>query len=177
MPENDSPHHSLTVVCNGMKLTRINTMDLNDWNQILHVSRAEDHNMINRLVTDFRAGTNRFDAPGEALLAVLMGREVVAVAGLNREPDESVPWAGRVRRLYVMPDFRGRGLGRRLVDAIVAEARARFGILSVNVGTSEARGFYEHLGFTPVEHSSITHTKDLAHNKSFHHIFDTTEKR
>lgn len=121
--------------------------------------------MVNRLVADFKSGSNRFDALGEALFVHLVDNSVVAVAGLNREPDKSLPRAGRIRRLYVMPDFRGKGLGRRLVDGIMSAAMPDFGMLTVNVGKLDADGFYEHLGFISVDHPSVTHTKDLAHNK------------
>jgi len=64
----------------------------------LRESQAEGHNMVNRLVADFRAGSNRFDAPGELLYAHFSGQVVVAVAGLNQESDPSYPRAGRIRR-------------------------------------------------------------------------------
>ena len=147
-----------------MKPTRINSVDPYGWTSILRESQSEGHNMVNRLLTEFRSGANRFDAPGEALLACLSAGGVAAVAGLNREPDESLARAGRIRRLYVLPDSRGRGLGRSLVEEITALAGPHFDVLTVNVGKLDARGFYEHLGFTPVEHPSITHKKELAHN-------------
>ncbi|MHC4597916.1 MAG: GNAT family N-acetyltransferase [Planctomycetota bacterium] len=145
-----------------MKPIRLESTDPFDWTEILDASRSEGYNMVNRLLADFRAGTNRFDAPGELLLAQLSGNGIVAVAGLNRERDESLPRAGRIRRLYVVPDFRGRGLGRSLVDEITAAAPSHFGTLTVNVGKLDAHGFYENLGFSPVEHPRITHRKELA---------------
>jgi GNAT superfamily N-acetyltransferase len=48
----------------------------------------------------------------------------------------------------VIPAFRHRGIGRRLVERIEAEAR-RLGALSVALGTDEAVGFWYHLGYTP----------------------------
>ena len=149
-----------------MKPIQIENIDAYDWKQILDTSQSEGHNMVNRLVTEFRAGTNRFDAPGEALFVHLSGNSVIAVAGLNREPDTSIPQAGRIRRLYVVPDFRGKGLGRSLVDVIASTAKTDFDILTVNVGKIRARAFYEHIGFAAVKHPSITHEKGLAHNNA-----------
>ena len=145
-----------------MKPIRINSVEPYDWTQILRESLSEGHNMVNRLLTDVRSRANRFDAPGEALLACLSGNGVVAVGGLNREPDESLARAGRIRRLYVAPEYRGHGLGRKLVEEITALAQPHFAVLTVHVGKLKARGFYEHLGFAPVELPGITHTKDLA---------------
>ena len=147
-----------------MRLTRIESIDPYNWTEILNCSRSEGRKIVNRLVTDFQAGTNRFDAPGEILFVHLCSNGVVAVAGLNQEKDTSFGRAGRIRRLYVIPSSRGNGLARSLVEEIIVSASSHFDILTVNVGKLDARGFYEHLGFTPVDHPGITHTKKLAHN-------------
>ena len=118
--------------------------------------------MVNRLLEDFQAGINRFDAPGEILYAHFSGQVVVAVAGLNQEPDSSYPRVGRIRRLYVVPRFRGNGLALNLVEELIRFASMHFDTLTVNVGKLDARGFYERLGFKPVQHPGITHIRELA---------------
>jgi amino-acid N-acetyltransferase len=57
------------------------------------------------------------------------------------------PKIAELRSLAVMPDFRGRGLGAKLTDAAVSEARRR-GIPQVLVVTSN-REFFERLNFGP----------------------------
>ena len=67
------------------------------------------------------------------------------------------PWvysAGLVsylEELYVVPDLRGDGLGRALLEAAMETARAE-GAEQMEIGTSEtdaaARGLYESAGFT-----------------------------
>ncbi len=56
-----------------------------------------------------------------------------------------------VAELYVVPDRRGHGLGRALIEAALEEARGR-GADHIDLGTSEddvaARALYESLGFT-----------------------------
>jgi GNAT superfamily N-acetyltransferase len=149
-----------------MKPNQIKSIDPYEWTDILRESKSEGHNMVNRLVTEFKSGTNRFDATGEVLFAHLSGNAVVAVAGMNREKDSTFGQAGRVRRLYVVPRARGKGLARRLVEEIASSAVDHFDVLTVNVGKLDARGFYEHLGFHPVENKGITHVKKLKNKAS-----------
>ena len=149
-----------------MQPIRIESIEPYGWGEILHTSKTEGHNMVNRLVTDFRAETNRFDGPGEVLLACLSGSAIVGIVGLNQLKEKQLGIVGLVRRLYVVPRYRGKGLGRCLVEELSMYARSHFVILTVNVGKLPARGFYEHLGFRPVDHPTITHMKELTNTVS-----------
>ena len=62
-----------------------------------------------------------------------------------------------VEELYVVPERRGRGLGRALLEATLEHARKR-GAAHIDLNTSAddvaARGLYESLGFTNAEGGS-----------------------
>jgi GNAT superfamily N-acetyltransferase len=137
-------------------------MDPYDWTEILGASQAEGCNMVHRLLTEFHTGANRFDAPGQALFVHLHGSAVVGVAGLNVEPETCFGPAGRIRRLYIVPGCRHRGLASSLIQEIASLAAGLYEVLTVNVGGLSARGFYERLGFVPVDHPRITHTRKVA---------------
>jgi ribosomal protein S18 acetylase RimI-like enzyme len=55
--------------------------------------------------------------------------------------------------MYVAPEVRGRGLGRMLLEAAIAQARATPGIeqlmLAVNATNVPARNLYLAMGFEP----------------------------
>ncbi|MCI0581574.1 MAG: GNAT family N-acetyltransferase [Chloroflexi bacterium] len=58
-----------------------------------------------------------------------------------------------VKRMYVRPAFRGRGLGRAVLEHLAAHARARgFSILRLETGIHqvEAIAMYERAGFRPI---------------------------
>jgi GNAT superfamily N-acetyltransferase len=112
-------------------------------------SEREGWRFVRRLADEWAAGTNRFDRPGEALLAAWVDGALVGVCGLNADPYAGDPAIGRVRRLYVLREFRGRGVGNLLVQAVLQSARTRFRSLHVRTESAAAGRLYERLGFVP----------------------------
>jgi ribosomal protein S18 acetylase RimI-like enzyme len=59
-----------------------------------------------------------------------------------------------VKRMYVDPASRGNGVGRALMETLIAGARTR-GYRTLRLGTLEemtaAQGLYRSLGFQPIE--------------------------
>jgi GNAT superfamily N-acetyltransferase len=129
------------------------------------VAEAEQagHRFPRRLVEEWDSGANRFDGPGEVLFAAVAGGRVVGLCGLNADPYAGGPRVGRVRRLYVLADYRRRGIGRRLVLEVVAAARGAFDLLRLWTEDRAAAAFYEALGFFPrVGEPDCTHALRLA---------------
>jgi GNAT superfamily N-acetyltransferase len=117
---------------------------------------------LRRLAEDWASGANRFAGPGEALFVARRGRRVVGVCGLNVDPYAAAGRVGRVRRLYVLSAYRRRGVGRRLVAAVVAAARGAFDRLRLRTESAEAARFYEGLGFRPCAGvADCTHVLEL----------------
>ncbi len=114
----------------------------------------EGFGAIERLFADFASGANRFDGPGEVLLAADIEGDAVAVAGLNVDPYE--PSASRIRRLYVMAAHRRTGVGTALLAALTVTARAGCRI-RVRVPGASAAAFYEANGFVRVDSATATH--------------------
>lgn len=75
---------------------------------------------------------------------------LVAMAGTHVvDPDLGIAAIGNVNTL---PEFRGRGLGRRVVAALAHRLREEVDIVALNVGrdNTPARNLYEGLGFLPL---------------------------
>jgi GNAT superfamily N-acetyltransferase len=117
-------------------------------------ARAEGYLFVERLATDWMSGTTRFDREGEALLAARVSGVLAGIGGLTIEP--VVPHALRMRRFYVRLPYRRSGIGRKLVTALLEQARSTSGLVTVNAGPASA-AFWESLGFTPDARDGHTH--------------------
>ncbi len=85
-------------------------------------------------------------APAVTFLVVRAGREAVGCGALLRDPRG---W-GELKRMYVRPDQRGRGIGARLLAELAAIAQASsLPLLRLETGihNTEALGLYRRAGF------------------------------
>jgi GNAT superfamily N-acetyltransferase len=117
----------------------------------------EGYAFMQRLEQDWRSGANRFDRAGEALFGAFSGERLVGVGGLNRDPYVRTEGIGRLRHLYVAFDARRRGVGRLLVERIIAEARGSFAVLRLRTPSADAAAFYCRLGFIETDEDAATH--------------------
>ena len=118
---------------------------------------GEGYDFIETLVEEWASAENRFDAPGEILCGHLEEGLLVAVGGLNLDPFAGRPDMGRLRRVYVRPAWRNKGIGRALVTALVDQARTHFRCVRLRAENADAARLYERLGFSPVQNPDATH--------------------
>ena len=122
---------------------------------LLLASEAEGHTFVQRLVDGYADGRNRFDRPGERLFGAYGLGQLVGVGGLNRDPyllEETA--VGRVRHLYVLPQWRRQGVGQQLMAAIIAQGRLHFQRLTLRTFNPDAAAFYVALGFQPAPNAT-----------------------
>jgi GNAT superfamily N-acetyltransferase len=132
-----------------VEIRRLSDLHLQEVVPLVERSLAEGHRMVERLVADWRDGSNRFDRDGEALYGAYVGTALVGVCGRNIDPFRGDPAIGRVRHLYVLPDWRRRGVARALMVEVIGDARGRFSVLTLRTRNPEADRFYRGLGFGP----------------------------
>ena len=88
----------------------------------------------------------------------LRGVERLVVAEAARPVAFMGAQAGRLEMLFVAPEQRGRGLGRRLLGLAVRDCGVRE--LTVNEQNPQAVGFYEHMGFAAYKRTDLDEQGD-----------------
>ena len=91
-----------------------------------------------------------FAAPSGRLLLASFEGQVAGCAGLRRLSSE----IGEMKRVYVRPAFRRRGLGRALIEGVIAAARLiGYGKLRLETANfmEGAQALYRSLGFELIE--------------------------
>lgn len=95
---------------------------------------------------------------GEETFAIVSGTPAVAVALVTLRSNVWYPGpVALLDELYVVPGLRGHGIGSRVIDRLLTEARERsVSLVEINVdeGDVDARRFYELHGFAATEPGS-----------------------
>jgi len=130
-----------------MQVVRLQDGLPEDFDRLRAAAAAEGWRHMDRLAAEVAAGAPVF----LALFAVREGGSLAGIGGLTEEPlpDDGAP-ALRLRRDYVHPDARRRGVGRTLATAIIQEGLDSARRLTVHTDDSRAEAFWRTQGFTPV---------------------------
>ena len=87
-----------------------------------------------------------FSPPDGRLLLAMEGKEAAGLICMRRIRAD----IGEIKRMYVRPEFRRRGIGRQLVDCLIREARA-IGYPTIRLDSTrfmvEAHSLYRSAGF------------------------------
>ena len=122
-----------------------------------HAADGEAFDMLATLAKEWASGVNRFDKPGEALLAAFDGSTLAAMGAMSLDPH--VEGALRMRRFYVKPAYRRRGVGRALAMALLDRPEAQGRTITLNAPHAEAARFWEALGFVRDPKEGHTHVR------------------
>jgi len=132
---------------------------------VIRPADAEDKERVRGLFREYAEGLDvslDFQSFDDELVDPLAFYEVVLIdedgcVALRRIDAETC----EMKRLYVRPSARGTGLGRRLAEAVVAEARGRGYrrmLLDTIPSMAAAQGLYASLGFRetgPYRHNPV----------------------
>lgn len=133
-----------------------------DIKKLASLATTDGHRNLNVLVSEYASGVNRFDRLGETLLGAYFKEDLVGLCGLNIDPYEPTAHAGRIRRLFVHPDWRRHGVGAELINHIEVAATGHFPILQLFTPSPIASAFYEAQGYYRKQsRPKVSHAKVL----------------
>lgn len=121
---------------------------------------AEGFRFLTRLISEWHSGKNRFDAPGECLMAAYSEQHLIGIGGLSVDPYIK-PGIARLRRVYVAPAARNQYVGQALIKVLVAHAALHFQQVRLCTDTSGGDAFYLRCGFIRIKDIHATHIMDL----------------
>lgn len=120
--------------------------------RLLQLSEREGFRFLGRLLDEWASAENRFDHPGEGLWGLFKDGSLIAIGGMTARGE-----TGRLRRFYVHPDYRRKGLGTRLLRIVLNHARTHFSQVELRTDTAVAAAFYERNGFRVAPAEARTH--------------------
>lgn len=145
-----------------LKITPLDTLTLEHLRPLLDESLSEGYEFLERLWSEYESGVNRFERTGEILLGVFEEDRLIAIGGLHGDPYLREETIGRIRHVYVLNAWRGQGVGRRLLAALIEATRPHYHTLTLRTLTSDAAAFYTAIGFeTSPRFENATHWLQL----------------
>lgn len=122
---------------------------------------GEGFRFLTRLIDEWNSGANRFNAPGECLMAAYRDQQLIGIAGLSIDPYTNESMA-RLRRVYVSAASRRHHVGQTLIKALVTHAALRFKSVCLFTDTAAGDAFYLKCGFVRIDHDHATHAMRLS---------------
>ncbi|MGA1361810.1 MAG: GNAT family N-acetyltransferase [Ilumatobacteraceae bacterium] len=137
--------------------TASDLLQLNDF------AKSENINVVSNLISSWSDNRSFFGERGEGLwiARTTESGEVIGVGGITICP--TFMESRRVRRFYIAPHWRRRGVATALANQCIERAKsAGVSTLTCHAAASAmAPKFWESIGFMPVADSDITHVIHL----------------
>ena len=115
---------------------------------------AEEHRAMT--IDQTRARLRANSADGDFIVGAFAEGKLIGSAGFGRRPEAKRNHNGLIWGFYVTDRWRGKGLGRTMLQELLRVARAQTGLeritLTVNTGQSAAKCLYSSLGFQVFGH-------------------------
>lgn len=143
-------------------IRNLSKSDLNEVRTLAGIAAGEGFRFLQRLVAELECGSISLDSSREFFLVAVAGSEIVGIGGVTPDPYVDDSTIGRVRHLYVRPDYRRKSVGRRLLHEIEVRANPFYAVLRLRTDTVTAAGFYEALGYDRITDATATHVRGCA---------------
>ncbi len=138
-----------------LEFIKATTLSLDNFDEPAKEASAEGYRFVDRLLEEWRDGTNRFDRDGEVLLLAFENDVLAGIGGITWEPGN--PDLLRMRRFFICSKFRRKSVATLLVSEILLGLESDDRNIVVNAGTSVAPLFWEAIGFEAVTNQPYSH--------------------
>jgi ribosomal protein S18 acetylase RimI-like enzyme len=97
-----------------------------------------------------RYWAQRLASGDDRIIGVFDDETLIGIGGIAREPRDKLRHKALLFGMFVIPEAAGRGIGRMIVDALIAEAHGFVESLTLTLMADNARALalYERCGFT-----------------------------
>ncbi|MBK0024512.1 GNAT family N-acetyltransferase [Ochrobactrum sp. S46] len=126
-----------------------------DFDRLLVEANAEGLDTMSVLQDQWRDRSNRFERSGEILALATIDNEVAGIGGITQDFVDN-NWL-RMRRFYVRPAYRRRGIGRKIAVFVLEHTKAFDRQIALYADGPEAEAFWATLGFHAIERDNTTH--------------------
>ncbi|EJV65226.1 hypothetical protein IEO_02322 [Bacillus wiedmannii] len=128
-------------------IQQIEDLMIYEHDYLVQESKEEGFNFLIKLKSEYENKINIFNKTGECLYGIFQGEKLIGIGGLNEDPYSENNKIGRVRRFYIVKEYRRKGLGRLLLVRIISDAKKHFNIVVLNTDTVQGDKFYTSSGF------------------------------
>lgn len=136
------------------------------FDRLVKISTSEAHEFLARTLREWQGEVNSFSKPGEVFFLAYSGETLIGCGGVNIDPYSSEASLGRIRHVYVAPEYRRQGVASLILDACIKHSLAHFKALRLKANTLNrgSHDFYKKLGFhCTSEDPQETHRLELRH--------------
>lgn len=131
----------------NIQIKRIEDLLKYEIDHLVKESKEEGFNFLLKLINEYESKINTFSKTGECLYGIFRGDTLIGIGGLNQDPYTKDNKIGRLRRFYILKDYRRKGLGRILLERIISDAKIYFNIVVLCTDTEQGDRFYTSNGF------------------------------
>lgn len=142
-----------------MKIRRLQAIDAAGYQQVRRRALADVPEFVGPLAEqealcklgELQSRMNGYEAEGVFPFGCFLDEQCVGVAALKRNLNPKYSHKIFFWGLYILPEFRGRSIGRQLMEQRIAFARnlpgVRFATLQVTTTNEPARALHQRFGF------------------------------
>ncbi|MGR5876884.1 GNAT family N-acetyltransferase [Bacillus pacificus] len=132
-------------------IQQIEDLMLYEHNYLVQESKEEGFNFLIKLISEYENKINTFNKTGECLYGIFQGEKLIGIGGLNEDPYTENNKISRLRRFYILKNYRRIGLGKLLLNQLLSYAERILKVVVLHTDTKQGDAFYTANGFVKGE--------------------------